>query len=150
MTPCDLGAGGPCRGAAWINLMADDFSLDIWIIFESVFHPLAPNYGGLGKICPFHRPKRITLRQLLTFEVEIIDASQGLDTSSWHNGCLLKVRVLVSDAHLASSWYAQRTGFCGWHVRLTNLCACKTSQPLSKDWLFFRESVIGKTWYYQG
>ena len=75
-----------------------------------------------------HR-QRIIPRQPLTFEVEIIDASQGLDTAAgtaaqWASP---KAMVLVSDAHLTSSWYAQRNGFCVWHLCLTNWYARKTS-----------------------
>lgn len=120
--------------------------LDIWMIFESAVHPLAsPNCEEgfrttLPSICfrkhesqwsksdNLHR-QRIIPRQPLTFEVEIIDASQGLDTAAgtaaqWVSP---KAMVLISDAHLTSSWYAQRNGFCVWHLCLTNWYARKTS-----------------------
>ena len=51
MTPCKLGAGGPCRGAAWINIFRknDDicwlmtantwcFSTQCWILCDYEFH----------------------------------------------------------------------------------------------------------------
>lgn len=71
----------------------------LWRVFGRPFLPFASeNTNPNGPKVTFHR-QRIIPRQPLTFEVEIIDASQGLDSSSWH------CRTMgVSKSYGASFW----------------------------------------------
>ena len=120
--------------------------LDIWMIFESAVHPLAsPNCGGFSEDPSFHllQKTRIPMVQKVTTFIDN-GSYQGSHWPSKSKSSMLlkaltaaagtaaqwaspKAMVLVSDAHLTSSWYAQRNGFCVWHLCLTNWYARKTS-----------------------
>ena len=120
----------------------------LWRVFGRPFLPFASeNTNPNGPKVTFHR-QRIIPRQPLTFEVEIIDASQGLDTAAgtaaqwaspksygasfWCQSCI--ILVCKEMAFVYDMLFALQT--------------CMIAKPaIITDWLFFRESIIGITWY---